>query len=124
MTGTKSAEYRDLEHESSSQLVEYDSRRVLGRYEEAACHALQAGIGRARMGQLCFEAEEYAEAAEDWLSAVECFLLGAATQQAAGILELLCRLEAGGKIPVERSDLIATLRERERQWTDLNKPRG
>jgi hypothetical protein len=120
MTGTKSAEYRDLEHESSSRLLEHDSRRVLGRYEEAAYHALQAGTGRDRMGRLCFQAGEFAEAAEDWLSAVACFLLATANQQAAGVLELLRRLEADGKIPAERSDLVGTLRGREREWKDLN----
>jgi hypothetical protein len=122
MTGTKSAEYRNLERESSSQLLEHDSRRVLGRYEEAADHALQAGTGRARMGRLRFEAGEFAEAAEDWLSAVGCFLLATARGQAASVLELLRGLEANGKIPVERSDLVAALRERERQLKDLGEP--
>jgi tetratricopeptide (TPR) repeat protein len=120
MTGTKAPEYRDLEHESSSQLMEYDSRRVLGRYPEAAYHALQAGCGRARMGQLGFEAGEYAEAVEDWLSAVECFLLATAPKQAAGVLNGLHRLEADGKIPEARPELLDGLRQREQGLKDLN----
>jgi hypothetical protein len=121
MTGTKSREYRQLEQESSNQLMEHDSRRVLGRYEEAAYRALQAGQDRARMGQLCCEAGEYAEAAEDWLSATACFLLATAPKQAVGALGLLRRLEAEGKVPAERPDLRNALREREQQLNDLNR---
>ena len=33
------------------------------------------------MGQLCFEAEEYEDAVEDWLSAVACFLEATAREQ-------------------------------------------
>jgi hypothetical protein len=120
MTGTKARDYENLERESSSQLMEHDSRRVLGRYEEAAYAALQAGRSRTRMGYLCLEAEEYGEATEDWLSAVACFLLATATKPAADVLDALHRLEAEGKIPAERADLHATMRERDRGLTDLN----
>jgi hypothetical protein len=119
MTGTKAHEYDNLERESSSQLMEHDSRQVLGRYEEAAYAALQAGRGRARMGQLCFEAEEYVEATEDWLSAAACLLLATETKHAARVLDLLHRLDVDGKIPAERPDLHATLRERDQELTDL-----
>src|SRR4051794_19241307 len=113
MTGTMAREYQNLERESSGQLMEHDSRWVLGRYEEAAYHALQAGRGRARMGQLCFESEESAEAVEDWLSAAACFLRATARKQAADIVDVLHRLEAEGKVPAGRPDLQAALRERD-----------
>jgi hypothetical protein len=120
MTGTKTRAYLDLQHESSSRLLDYDSRWVLGRYEEAAYHALQAGTVRTRMGQLGFDAREYVAAVEDWLSGAACFLLATARQQAADLLDILHRLEAEGKIPVERADLHAALRERDREQKDLN----
>jgi hypothetical protein len=119
MIAIKAQEYQDLEHESSSQLLEHDSRRVLGRLEEAAYHALQAGRNRTKMGQHCFEAQEYAEAAEDWLSAVECFLLATARKQAAVVFDLLIRLEVDGKIPVERPDLVAALRNSNQRLRDV-----
>jgi tetratricopeptide (TPR) repeat protein len=121
MTGTKAPEYRALQNESSSQLLDYDSRWVLGRYEEAAYHALQAGTGRYRMGHLCFQAGEYQEAVEDWLSAAECFLLATAQGQAGKILNILHRLETEGKIPAERPDLLSALGERQKRLEDLNR---
>jgi hypothetical protein len=48
-----------FERESSNFLLERDSRRALGRYEEAAYDALQAGRGRARMEQLCWTASGF-----------------------------------------------------------------
>jgi hypothetical protein len=120
MIGTKADEYRELERESSNHLLEHDSQRTLGRYEEAASHALQAGKDRVRMGQLCFDAAEYPEAAADWLSAAACFLLAMARTQAGDILSVVHRLEADGKIPVDRPDLMAALRERERGLEELN----
>ena len=47
MIATHQEEYHALERESSNFLLEHDSRRILGRYEEAAYDALQAGRGRA-----------------------------------------------------------------------------
>jgi hypothetical protein len=120
MTGTKSRDYHDLERESSNYLLEHDSKRTLGRYEDAAYDALRAGTARARMGQLGFEAGEHAEAVEDWLSAVECFLQATAKKQGAEVLKILHRLEAEGKVPAERPDLHATLQERDQGLTDLN----
>ena len=61
MTVTQTQQYRDLERESFNQMMAADSRRVLGRYEEAAYHLFQAGTARARMGQLCYESQADAE---------------------------------------------------------------
>jgi hypothetical protein len=119
MIATKRQEYFQLEQESSSQLMEFDSRRALGRYEEAAHHALQAGAARARMGRLGFEANEFVEAVEDWLSACECFILAGATQRVADVLADLHQLEREGKFPEERSDLSAALRERDQCFAEL-----
>lgn len=69
--------YRELERESSSLLLDHDSRLVLGRYEEAAYYALQAGRHRASMGKILFDAGDRVRASEDWLSASQCFLLAA-----------------------------------------------
>jgi tetratricopeptide (TPR) repeat protein len=120
MIATQQHEYHVLERESSDLLLEHDSRRVLGRFEEAAYDALQAGRGRARMGQLRFAAGEYAEAIEDWLSAIECFLRATAKKQASDLLTLLHKMEAEGKLPAERPDLHAALREREQGLGDLS----
>jgi tetratricopeptide (TPR) repeat protein len=119
MTGTKGREYRDLELETSNHLMRHDSRRGLGRYEEAAYHALQAGLGRVRMGQFCWDAEEYTQAVEDWLSAAGCFVLATACRQATESLNHLHRLEAEGKIPARRLDLHAALREHDQGLKDL-----
>lgn len=89
MIATQRDEYRALERETSNFLLEQDSRRALGRYEEAAYDALQAGRGRARMGQLCFASEQHAEAVEDWLSATACFLQATAKKPALELLEFL-----------------------------------
>ncbi|HKI33744.1 MAG TPA: hypothetical protein VKA46_17965, partial [Gemmataceae bacterium] len=91
MTGTQAAEYRELELQSSNLLLEADSRLVLSRYEEAAFHALQAGRSRARMGELNYKADEWAGAAEDWLSAAACFLRATAPQQAQTVLGVTAR---------------------------------
>ena len=71
------------------------------------------------MGQLCFEAEAYGEAVEDWLSAVDCFLLATAPKRAEYILAILHRLETDGSIPGERLDLVAALRVREQALHEL-----
>jgi hypothetical protein len=120
MTGTNAHEYQNLECDSSNRLLERDAQQVLGRYEEAADHTLQAGRGRVRMGQLCFEAAAYPEAVEDWLSAAECFLQATAAKQAADVLELLHRVEAAGTIPPERPDLRAVLQQRAQGLRDLH----
>lgn len=119
MSATEQHQYRDLQRESSNFLMEHDSRRVLGRYAEAAYDALEAGRRRARMGQLCYAAGEYAEAFEDWLSAAECYLQGTGKKQAAEILSLLQRVEADSKMPATHLDLHAALREREHGLDEL-----
>jgi hypothetical protein len=72
------------------------------------------------MGQLRFEAEEYAEAAEDWLSAASCFLLAASRKQAADILEVVHRMETAGKLPADRPDLHDALRKHEQELKKLD----
>jgi tetratricopeptide (TPR) repeat protein len=120
MTDTLAREYQDLERASSNELLESDSRRVLGRYAEAAYHALQAGRSRARMGLLRYQAREYAEAVEDWLSAADCFLQATSRAQATDVLEALHRAEMDGQVPAERPDLHAALRERDQGLVELN----
>jgi hypothetical protein len=121
MISTQHDEYHVLERESSNCLLEHDSQRVLGRFEEAAYDALRAGRVRARMGQLRLAAGDYAEAVEDWLSAVACFLRATAKKEAFDLLELLRGLDADGKVPAERLDLRAALREREREFHNLSR---
>jgi hypothetical protein len=120
MTGTKTTEYQSLARASSSEMLDYDSRWVLGRYEKAASHALRAATARARMAQLCLDAGEYAEAVEDWLSAAGCFLQATARQEAGTVLCILHGLEADGRFPLGRADLNAAFRERERELESLN----
>jgi hypothetical protein len=121
MTAAQEREYHDLELDSSNELLEHDSRRVLGRFEEAAHHALQAGRARARMGQLRFDAGDYSGAAADWLSAAACFLQADAGDSATIILDEVRRLAADGRLPAARPDLAAALKEREQQLADLNR---
>jgi hypothetical protein len=120
MTAAQEREYHDLELESSNELLAHDSRRVLGRFEEAARHALQAGRARARMGQLRFAAGDYSGAAEDWLSAAACFLQASAGEPATAALNEVRRLGAEGRLAAARPDLAAALAEREQQLADLN----
>jgi hypothetical protein len=120
MTGASAREYRGLAYESSNLMLDRDSSQALGRYEEAALRALQAGRGRARMGQLRIDSGEYAEAVEDWLSAAACFFLSTAKQQVADVLDVLLRLEAEGKFPKGRSDLRAALQERKQALKELD----
>ncbi len=103
--------YRELRLESSNDLVDHDSRRVLGRFAEAARHALRAGAPRDRMGQIRFDAERYADAADDWLSAASCLLLATASRRAAEVLKIVHGLIAEGKVPADRKDLHAALAE-------------
>ncbi len=104
-------DYRKLTLDSSNDLLEHDSRRVLGRFAEAACHALQAAEDRKNMGQFCYEPGRHTDAAEAWLSAANCFLLATARERATEIVKSVHKLEAEGKLPVERNDLYAALAE-------------
>jgi tetratricopeptide (TPR) repeat protein len=68
---------------------------------------------RERMGQLSLAAQEYAGAAEDWLSSAECYLQACAQDDAVRALEGAQKLEAAGHLPPGRGDVTAALRERE-----------
>jgi hypothetical protein len=113
MTGTQGDEYRRLALESSNLLMEYDSRTVLGRYEEAAERVRQAGKQRFRMGQIAYDAKEFAAAAEDWLSAAECFLQGSVPESAETAVIAVQQMRAEDLLPARRLDLLAALHERE-----------
>ncbi|HUY34805.1 MAG TPA: hypothetical protein VMV69_18815 [Pirellulales bacterium] len=108
---SKELDYHELELESSNDLVDHDSRRVLGRFAEAASHALQAGARRERMGRISLDTGRHADAAEDWLSAASCFLLATASGRAAEILKIVHGLIAQGNVPANRRDLHAALGE-------------
>lgn len=113
MTGTVPSEYRDLALDSSNEMMEYDSRWVLGRYPEAAWHILRAGIARVRMGQMMFDTGEFVLAAEDWLSAAACFYLATDLERMRDAFERVRELDREGKIPPERRDIHAAIKERE-----------
>jgi hypothetical protein len=83
----------------------------VGWYEVAAYAALQAGIERERMGRMMIEAGEVVFAAEDWLSAAACFLLATAPARSSALLDEVRRLDAEGKVPTDRRDMHAALRE-------------
>jgi tetratricopeptide (TPR) repeat protein len=113
MTATKENDYRELESASSNLLMEWDGRWCLGRYEEATYAVWRAGRLRLRMGRLSFDAGNFTAAAEDWLSAAACFLEADAEERANEALQLVRELAAQGRLPAERTDLLAALRERE-----------
>jgi tetratricopeptide (TPR) repeat protein len=71
------------------------------------------------MGQLCFVADDFPQAAADWLSATACFLQATALREAE---ETFCRvqeLQKDGQIPPGRNDLFVALREREAEIAQL-----
>ncbi len=119
MTAAETTEYQTLQRESSNHLLEHDSRLVLGRYEEAARHMLEAGLQRVRMGRIQFEARRFVEAAEDWLSAAECFLRANDATRAGDTIRELAGMRNEGVIPGDRADLIEALRDRERRLQKL-----
>ena len=121
MTGTIPSEYRDLALDSSNEMMAYDSRWVLGRYAEAAWHILQAGHGRLRMGQMMFDVGDLTQAAADWLSAAACFDLATDPKRMREALDRAQQLDREGKIPPERRDLHAALKEREQQFDELGR---
>jgi tetratricopeptide (TPR) repeat protein len=112
MNATLPPEYRDLALDSSNEMMAYDSRWVLGRYAEAAWHMLQAGLARERMGQITFDAGNFAQAAADWLSAAACFLLATDPKRMHETLARVQQLDQEGKIPPERRDIHTALIER------------
>jgi hypothetical protein len=119
MTATDTTEYRKLELDSSNDIIRHDARRSDRKYAEAAWHALQAGLGRQRMGQMMFDAGDFTQAAADWLSAAACFDLATDPQRMQELLARVQRLNQEGKIPPERRDIHAALKEREAELKEL-----
>jgi hypothetical protein len=119
MTATKSPAYRQLALDSSNDMIEHDADRTLGRYPKAAWHILRAGNARVHMGQIMFAAGEFVLAAEDWLSAAACFYLATDLGRMRVAFELAEKLDQDGKIPSERRDLHAALKQREEQIKTL-----
>jgi hypothetical protein len=113
MSAARDNDYRQLELDSSNLVMEWDGRSVLGRHKEAAHAVWRAGHLRRRMGELSVEAGDFARAAEDWLSAVACFLHVDAEELARETLKFVQGLKARGLIPEKRTDLLAALRERQ-----------
>ncbi|OYV88214.1 MAG: hypothetical protein B7Z73_08965 [Planctomycetia bacterium 21-64-5] len=116
--GEKTQRYRELERESSGMLLDHDSRRVLGRYEEAAFHALQAGRRRASMGKILFDAGDHVGAAEDWLSATACFMLATAEDQIRTLLDIVRRMEDDGDFE-SRPEMSDILQQRDQELRAL-----
>jgi tetratricopeptide (TPR) repeat protein len=119
MTATETPEYRKLALDSSNDMIRHDARRGDGMYVEAAWHIFQAGIARARMGTIMFDAGQFARAAEDWLSAGACFYLAPSLRGLRTCVEHVRQLDREGKIPTDRRDLRAALNEREEQLRTL-----
>jgi tetratricopeptide (TPR) repeat protein len=113
MTITTSDEYRQMELDSSNFLLEWDAKRALGQYEEAAVAASRAGGLRLRMGQARAEAGDVVEAVEDWLSSGQAYLQATDLKQASLVTDHVKTLEAQGILPSSRTDLRKALRERE-----------
>ncbi len=121
MSIIESPEYRQLALDSSNDMIEHDASRGLGRYAQAAMFIRQAGVGRARMGRIMFDAGQFARAAEDWLSAAACFYLASAPAQMNSGIELVRDLDRKGHIPPERRDLRAALKARRKELRTLEK---
>jgi hypothetical protein len=121
MMATKDNEYRKLALDSSNCLMDWDGQWGLGRYEMATEAVLHAGQMRQRMGQMSLKCNDSEAATEDWLSSAKCFVEATALKPAAEMLRLIQQLEAAGRIPPERQDLLAALREREEQVRRLER---
>jgi hypothetical protein len=119
MNDARTPEYRKLELDTSNEMIEYDSRWGLGRYAQAALHIREAGFGRLRMGQIMFDAGEFVHAAEDWLSAGECFYLGSDLERMRDCFERVRQLDHEGRIPAECRHIHAALKERKKQLRTL-----
>lgn len=118
---TITTEYRELAVASSNEMLAHDSRRILGRYVEAAQHAYQAGISRMRMAQLSHTSGDSLQAANDWLAATACFHLANAPDKMQEALAHLRELESEGKLPSERADILNTIAEYNQQLVELEK---
>jgi tetratricopeptide (TPR) repeat protein len=119
MTPVTTDEYRQLGYETSNDMIRHDTRRLLREYEEAALHIRQAGFGRARMGQMMFDAGEFTLAAEDWLAAAGCFYLVPDLLRLREGVEAVRQIDREGHIPPERRDIRAAILEREEQLRTL-----
>jgi tetratricopeptide (TPR) repeat protein len=114
MIATLGEDYRKLEIESSNLLMEWDGQKVLGRDVEAAYAAFRAGLLRARMGQMRLDDGDWTGAAEDCLSAIDCFVQAGVMERAISLFERLGQESAGrGGLPPGRDDLASALAERE-----------
>ena len=120
MTARQSPEYKKLALDSSNDMMDHDGDRSLGRYAKAARHILQAGLARDRMGQMMFDSGDFIQAAADWLSAAACFLLAADPRRMRDAFERAQTLVHEGKVPPERRDIHAALKEREEQLAALD----
>ncbi len=119
MTPTDTPEYRRLALASSNDMMRYDTRWALGEYADARGHVLDAAAARAEMGRIKADAGEFAHAAEDWLSAAECYFLGGEPARMAAAVGRVRELDRAGRIPDDRTDLRAALRERDTQFRGL-----
>lgn len=113
MTMLASPEYKSLVTASSNDMIRHDTYRGMGEYEQAALHIREAGLGRVRMGQLTYSAGDYPRAAADWLSAAACFYLVPDPERMRQCVERVQQLDREGKIPADRRDIHAALKERE-----------
>lgn len=121
MMATTDSEYRKLALDSSNLLMDWDGKWGLGRYEESTDAVLQAGQMRRRMGEMSIAFGNCESAAGDWLSSAACFAEATALQRAKETFGRVKKLEAAGRIPPERQDLLAALREREVQIQRLER---
>jgi tetratricopeptide (TPR) repeat protein len=120
MTTTETPEYKKLGLDSSNDMIRYDSLWVLGEYAEAALHIRQAGAARARMGKMMVDEGEFVYACQDWLSAAACFGMVPDLERMKECFERARKLDQEGKIPPERRDIHAALKEREEEIGKLN----
>jgi tetratricopeptide (TPR) repeat protein len=120
MTATETSDYRKLELDSSNDIIRHDARRGDRKYAEAALHIRNAGFGRLRMGEMMSDTGQVAYAAEDWLSAAACFYLVPDLERLREATDRVRKLDHEGKIPPERRDIHAALKEREEQARELD----
>jgi hypothetical protein len=106
-------EYQRLALESSNLLMEWDGQWVLGRYEQAALAALQAGRLRAQMGAILRDAGDWEGAAEDFLSAADCFVKASHREEGQNALDQARRMIAQEAAEAARPDLRQIARERD-----------
>jgi len=112
-------EYRRLELDSSNGIIEHDTDRGMRRYPEAALHARDAGLARLRMGEMMCAEGDFSQSAADWLSAAACFYLATDLTRMQEAFARVRKLDQEGKIPPERRDIHAAIKEREQQIKTL-----